>query len=93
MLTEMAAHVFVSGRVQGVGFRNFTREQALQLQLRGYTRNLSDGRVEIEVEGERETIERLIQNLWQGPPRSNVTDVEVTWREPVSLFDQFSVLF
>lgn len=53
------ATIFVRGRVQGVGFRWWARSQATALGLVGYARNLSDGRVEIHAQGEREAIERL----------------------------------
>jgi acylphosphatase len=86
-----AAHIFVSGKVQGVGFRNFTQRHATRLGLTGYTKNLPDGRVEIEVEGDREKIEDFVQRLRQGPPRSNVAAVGVSWKEPSSRFSDFLI--
>jgi len=69
--------VTVSGRVQGVGFRFFTRDAARRLGLSGWVMNLADGGVELEVEGKQSGIDKLIEELRQGPPLSRVTDVDV----------------
>ncbi len=71
------AHAFVTGRVQGVFFRASTQEQAMRLGLGGWGRNLSDGRVEVLVEGKQSDVEQLIQWLWHGPPGADVEKVEV----------------
>lgn len=72
----MAARFLVSGKVQGVWFRASTREQALQLGLRGHARNLDDGRVEVLAMGDADAIERLARWLQQGPPLAWVDEVE-----------------
>ncbi len=87
-----SARILVEGRVQGVGFRNYTLQNAMGLQLRGYARNLTDGQVEIEVEGERGNIHLLIECLWKGPPRAVVANVDVVWKAPSSGFDRFSII-
>jgi acylphosphatase len=69
-------HLLVSGRVQGVGFRYFTRDSARALGLSGWVRNVRGGGVEVEVEGGRGVIDRFIEDLRQGPPLSRVLDVE-----------------
>jgi acylphosphatase len=69
-------HLLVSGRVQGVGFRYFTRDSARALGLSGWVRNVRGGGVEVEVEGGRVVIDRFIEELRQGPPLSRVLDVE-----------------
>lgn len=56
-------HIYVDGRVQGVGFRFRTMQFAIQLKLTGWVRNLDDGRVEMEVQGEREKINHLFEIL------------------------------
>ncbi|NKE70943.1 acylphosphatase [Candidatus Manganitrophus noduliformans] len=84
-------HIYVSGKVQGVGYRDFTQRRAADLQLKGYARNLADGRVEIEVEGERAKIEELVQSLRQGPPRSKVTAVDISWGPSSNRFHAFSI--
>ena len=75
---DATAEIFVAGRVQGVNYRVFTEQEANLLGLAGYVRNLPDGRVQVEVEGNRKAIEELINRLRKGPDRSHVTDVEVS---------------
>ncbi|MGB3942943.1 MAG: acylphosphatase [Candidatus Manganitrophaceae bacterium] len=87
------SRILVAGTVQGVGYRNFTQRCATDLQLEGYARNLEDGRVEIEVEGERAKVDLLIQALWQGPPRAKVAAVETVWGSFSGRFHGFSVRF
>lgn len=67
-----AARFYVAGKVQGVWFRASTREQATALGVRGYARNLSDGRVEVLAVGEDAAVERLAQWLRHGPPMARV---------------------
>ena len=76
----VAAEVVISGRVQGVCYRAFTQEAALDLGLGGWVRNLPDGRVEAQVEGPRGQIEKLLDLLRTGPPRSLVTDLKISWK-------------
>ena len=71
-----ACRFIVTGKVQGVFFRASTREQALQLGLRGLARNMTDGRVEVVAAGEPDAIERLEAWLQQGPPLARVEHVE-----------------
>ncbi len=70
-----AARFFVRGRVQGVSFRVYTRAQANALDLRGYARNLSDGRVEVLAVGDAAAIESLAEWLQHGPPLARVDEV------------------
>ena len=76
MTTGTAARFLVSGRVQGVAFRAYTRQQALALRLRGHALNLRDGRVEVLAVGEADAIDRLGEWLAQGPPLARVDDVQ-----------------
>jgi len=85
------AHIVVSGRVQGVFFRDHTQRWASSLGLAGWVRNIADGRVEAVAEGEKEKIEDLIGYLKQGPPVARVEDVEVSWEEPKGEFSDFRV--
>ena len=75
-MADESLHVFIRGRVQGVGFRFATREQASDLGLRGWVRNLSDGRVEARFSGPRDRLERLLDWCNDGPPLARVDDVE-----------------
>lgn len=85
------AHILVEGRVQGVGYRANTRRMANQLKLKGWVRNLRDGRVEIMVEGEEEMVERLIQWCHRGPTSAYIRKVTSEKSEPQRDFDRFRV--
>ena len=74
-------HAVVSGIVQGVCYRAFVVREATELGLRGVVRNLPDGRVEAEAEGDRPRLEQLITRLYEGPPDAQVTDVATEWSE------------
>ena len=73
----VARRFVVSGRVQGVGYRFHARDAAAREGLGGFVRNLSDGRVEVEAEGDREAMQRFERALWQGPPAGRVDAVAV----------------
>jgi acylphosphatase len=73
---------FVSGRVQGVYYRGTCVRKAESLGLRGYARNLADGRVEVLACGEAEAVEAFISWLWQGSAASKVTGVETSEADP-----------
>jgi acylphosphatase len=85
------AHVLVSGRVQGVFFRDHARRWASSLELTGWVRNLWDGRVELLAEGERERIDDLIARLEQGPPLAAVENLDVAWEEFKGEFSDFRI--
>lgn len=87
------AHVFVSGRVQGVFFRFETRRLARRLGVAGWVRNRRDGRVEAVFEGEREDVEKMIQFCRRGPSGARVTDVEVKWEKPSGEFEGFDMRY
>lgn len=72
---DTAARFLVGGRVQGVGFRAATREQARRLHLRGHARNLPDGRVEVVAAGDADALEALARWLGHGPPMARVDGV------------------
>lgn len=84
MLDDQNARVtaWVHGRVQGVGFRWWTRARACELGLRGYARNLNDGRVEVVAEGARTDCERLLDLLRSGRTPGSVDLVVDQWSEP-----------
>lgn len=75
-------HVFVSGRVQGVCFRGCARRWAAGSGLKGWVRNLSDGRVELAAEGNKEAIEALIERLKVGPPGAHIDGLEILFEDP-----------
>jgi acylphosphatase len=77
--------VMVTGRVQGVWYRAWTREEARDLGLDGWVRNRDDGSVEALLEGQPDDVEAMLRLLWSGPPLARVDDVVVeNWGEPVS---------
>ncbi|MBI5253372.1 MAG: acylphosphatase [Euryarchaeota archaeon] len=78
---KVRAHVYISGRVQGVFFRSSAEEKAFELGVKGWVRNLRDGRVEAIFEGEKEKVEEMIRWCHKGPPYARVTNVEVKWEE------------
>jgi acylphosphatase len=86
------AHVWVKGRVQGVGFRAHVEYSARQLGgLTGWVRNVGEDQVEALVEGERRPVERLIQMMKDGPRAARVDESKVEWEEPTGEFMQFGV--
>jgi acylphosphatase len=82
IMESVARHVFVTGRVQGVAFRWHARDRARSLGLRGWVRNLDDGRVEAWIEGAEAQVERMLAWLRQGPPASRVQDLRVSAVSP-----------
>lgn len=72
----MKKHIFISGRVQGVGFRHFTRVNAEKLNISGWVKNLPDGRVEAVFDGEEENVRELIDRCKEGPKAGYVKSME-----------------
>jgi acylphosphatase len=92
--SSVSLHVVVRGRVQGVGFRDFVIIRARVLSLTGYVRNLPDGRsVELVAEGPRPALERLIEQLRDGPRGANVHSLEAHWGPPTGLHQDFGARF
>lgn len=81
----------VSGRVQGVNFRQSAQREARRLGLSGWVRNQPDGAVETVAEGPRASLERFLAYLNDGPPAAMVTDVEATWSAATGEFGGFAV--
>jgi len=94
-MTDLASiQAVVYGRVQGVFFRDFVFRRATELGLTGYVRNLPDGgAVEVNVEGERKRLEKLIGYLKAGPPTARVVKVETSWSEYSGSYPRFSVRY
>ncbi len=87
------AHVFVSGEVQGVFFRSRIRQEAETRNVKGWVRNLPDGRVEAVFEGEEETVKALIEFCKHGPPGATVTNVDVKWEIFRGEFADFKIKY
>lgn len=92
-MPKHAVHMVASGRVQGVGFRFFVRQQATARGLSGWVRNLPDGSVEIHAEGDRELLEDLVVRVEEGPTFGRVDNLAVDWQEPAGSYYQFTIEF
>jgi acylphosphatase len=89
----MIAHVFVSGFVQGVGYRRFVRHHAVKLGLTGWVKNLSDNRVEAVFVGSKEQIEKMIEICKNGSFLSEVKNVMVDWEgQSTKNYNSFEIL-
>jgi acylphosphatase len=87
------AHVYISGRVQGVFFRYETQALAQELGVGGWVRNTLDGRVEAIFEGEKEKVERMLDFCRRGPPGAMVSDIEVKWESHRGEFSGFGIRY
>ena len=76
-MAETTSHVIISGRVQGVWFRGWTKQQASSLGLTGWVRNRRDGTVEAIFQGDANDIDAMLNACWQGPPAASVADIRV----------------
>jgi len=90
---KIRATILVRGMVQGVGFRYYAYRHAKALGLNGYVKNLWDGSVLSEVEGERGMVEEYIKALTVGPRYASVRDVDVKWGEYSGEFSSFEIAF
>ncbi len=85
------AHVFVSGKVQGVYFRQNTMQTAKKHDTAGWVRNLEDGRVEAVIEGDEESVRKVVEWCHQGPAASKVDAVEVRHEAYTGEFSDFVI--
>ncbi len=94
-MTDLASvQAIVYGRVQGVYFRVFASRRAAELGLTGYVRNLPDWKaVEVQAEGERNKLERLIDYLKAGPPEAKVERVATSWSEYAGSYSKFRIRY
>ncbi len=81
----------VRGRVQGVSFRFYTRDQAAALGLTGWVSNREDGSVEVVAEGSRSALDRLLTWLRHGPPSARVDDVQYAFMPSTDSFNDFTI--
>jgi acylphosphatase len=84
-------HIWVSGRVQGVGFRAFVLQSGPFFGLTGWVHNLGYDQVETVAEGSREVLERFVEVVKTGPRASRVDEARVEWETPTGEFDGFQV--
>ncbi len=93
MPQKIRAHIFVSGKVQGVFYRENTRKKAESLGVTGWAKNLKDGRVEAVFEGDRERVEKMVEWAKKGPFWAKVEDSHVTWEDYQGEFESFETRY
>ncbi len=87
------AEILVSGLVQGVNFRYYTKRKADELALTGSVRNLIDGRVAIVCEGTEEAVDKLVEWCKRGPQGARVEHLDRSWKEYTGEFKDFRILY
>jgi acylphosphatase len=85
----MQAHIIILGFVQGVGYRQYVKNNAKKLDLKGWVKNTDDGRVEVLAQGRKEDIEKLIKICEKGPFLSEVKSVDINWGKEDEQFESF----
>ena len=88
---KKSVRLFITGSVQGIFFRQFVKDKADKLGVRGYVRNLEDGRVEIFLEGSKENVDNMLEICKKGPPHSQIRNIEEKL-ESFQDFKEFKVL-
>jgi len=91
-MARKRAHVYVSGRVQGVFFRATTRDNAQEKGVDGWVKNLDDGRVEAVFEGDPDAVDAMVDFCYEGSDMASVSTVEVEEEEPEGL-DEFTIRY
>jgi len=92
-MIQKRIHIFITGRVQGVFFRQSTRVMAIKNSVNGWVRNLDDGRVEIVAEGEIQNIDNLVTWCKTGPANSRVDEFELLDEDFTGEFENFDVRY
>lgn len=85
--------IYVSGIVQGVGYRYFTKKKAQEMGVKGYVMNLPDGRVLVVAEGEEQNLEKFLSSLKEGPKFASVKGIEITEEDFKGEFDSFEIRY
>lgn len=91
MLKRM--HIYISGRVQGVYFRQFALKISAELGVKGWIKNLADGRVEAVVEGEAEAVDKFVDWCKKGPSFASVANLESLEEKHKGEFDKFNIKY
>jgi acylphosphatase len=92
-METLRAQVIVHGFVQGVWFRQSTKDEADRLGVAGWVRNLPDGTVEAVFEGEKKKVEEIVGWCHRGPSGAQVTRVDVTWHRPTEELHRFDIRY
>lgn len=88
--TSARIHIWVSGRVQGVGFRNFVQQCGIVMGLSGWVRNSGDDSVEIVAEGRHDRLEEFLEKVQRGPRAARVDGTRIEWEKLVGEFRAFT---
>ena len=88
---KKAVRLYITGTVQGIFFRQFVKDNAERYNLRGFVRNLEDGRIEIFTEGDIENVDKMIEVCQKGPKHSQIKKVDVK-DEKIQDFKEFKIL-
>jgi len=94
------AHLYIKGDVIGIGFRAWTKIQAKIINVTGWVKNNFEhpdifgvgGGVEVQIQGEKEKVDQMIELIKKGPPVSHIENVEIFWQEPKEVFDEFQIV-
>lgn len=92
-MTKTRVHLYISGIVQGISYRSYTRVKASQMNVTGWVRNLPDGRVEAVFEGETENVKAMVDWCRTGPPAARVKQVEVNDEPHTGQYRFFEILY
>jgi len=91
-MADKSVKLKIFGQVQGVGYRYYCVRQAQFYQIYGYARNMSDDTVEVEAEGDEESLKAFIRKLESGPAHAEVEKIEINWLTASSRFKDFYIL-
>ncbi len=92
-MVKIRTHVYITGKVQGVYFRQNMRNVARKHNVNGWVKNLKDGRVEAVFEGEEDNVHQVIEWCHIGPAGARVDDVDVIYEEYRGGFDSFDIIY
>ncbi|MEA3337322.1 MAG: acylphosphatase [Chloroflexota bacterium] len=92
-MVNARAHVFVSGHVQGVSYRYYTRRQANALGVTGWVRNLPDGRVEAVFEGSEKAVRHMVAWCYRGSPNAYIIEADVDYQPYTGEFNGFRLTY
>lgn len=84
-------HLIIKGRVQGVFYRHNTKKKAIELNLKGYVKNLDNSNVEVIVEGQENNLKIFLDWCWQGSSFSKVENIEIKWENSKDEYSEFTV--
>jgi len=88
---KKSVRIYINGTVQGIFFRNFVKENAERYNVKGFVRNLEDGRIEIFLEGDSDNVNKMIELCGKGPKHAQIRNVQIK-PEKFQDFKVFKVL-